>query len=119
MGVIISLKLRKSGFHCCRGMEKPMVDRSVCACDLMLFGAFGDLAQRKLFPALYQLDRAGLLAPDSRILAIARRDLDTAGMREALLARLIKQVPEAELMPKWPVALLTGWNTLSWISTIL
>ncbi len=73
-----------------------MVDRSVCACDLMLFGAFGDLAQRKLFPALYQLDRAGLLAPDSRILAIARRDLDTAGMREALLARLIKQVPEAE-----------------------
>ena len=30
-------------------------------CTFALFGALGDLALRKLFPALYQLDRAGLL----------------------------------------------------------
>ncbi|HLV77236.1 MAG TPA: glucose-6-phosphate dehydrogenase [Marinobacter sp.] len=65
-----------------------MVDQSVCACDLMLFGASGDLAQRKLFPALYQLDRARLLAPESRILAVARRDLDTASFRRHLLESL-------------------------------
>jgi glucose-6-phosphate 1-dehydrogenase len=73
-----------------------MVDQPVCACDLMLFGASGDLAQRKLFPALYQLDRAGLLASDSRVLAIARRDTDTAALRKALLARLEEQIPEPE-----------------------
>jgi len=73
-----------------------MVDQPVCACDLMLFGASGDLAQRKLFPALYQLDRAGLLASDSRVLAIARRDTDTAALRKALLARLEELVPASQ-----------------------
>ena len=41
------------------------------SCTFALFGALGDLALRKLFPALYQLDRAGLLHDDSRILALA------------------------------------------------
>ena len=30
--------------------------------DLVIFGARGDLARRKLMPALYQLDKTGLLA---------------------------------------------------------
>ena len=37
--------------------------------DLALFGALGDLALRKLYPALYHLDRDGLLGTDTRILA--------------------------------------------------
>ena len=41
-------------------------------CTFALFGALGDLALRKLFPALYQLDAAGLLHDDTRILALAR-----------------------------------------------
>ncbi|NBA94664.1 glucose-6-phosphate dehydrogenase [Pseudomonas sp. R5(2019)] len=41
-------------------------------CTFALFGALGDLALRKLFPALYQLDRADLLHADTRILALAR-----------------------------------------------
>ncbi len=41
-------------------------------CTLILFGALGDLALRKLFPALYQLDRAGLLHADTRIICLAR-----------------------------------------------
>lgn len=41
-------------------------------CTFALFGALGDLALRKLFPALYQLDGAGLLHADTRILALAR-----------------------------------------------
>ena len=40
--------------------------------DLIIFGASGDLSARKLFPALFQLDRAGLLPLDLRIAAIAR-----------------------------------------------
>lgn len=45
--------------------------------DLVVFGARGDLARRKLFPALYQLDRAGLLDGGIRIAAVAREELDT------------------------------------------
>ncbi|NWD53057.1 glucose-6-phosphate dehydrogenase, partial [Pseudomonas gingeri] len=41
-------------------------------CTFALFGALGDLALRKLFPALYHLDSAGLLHKDTRILALAR-----------------------------------------------
>ena len=44
-----------------------MTPLSVEPCTLALFGALGDLALRKLFPALYQLDRAGLLPADTRI----------------------------------------------------
>lgn len=45
--------------------------------DLVVFGARGDLARRKLFPALYQLDRAGLLDGGIRIAAVAREAIDT------------------------------------------
>ena len=41
-------------------------------CLAALFGALGDLALRKLFPALYQLDRENLLHRDTRVLALAR-----------------------------------------------
>lgn len=47
--------------------------------DLVLFGATGDLAMRKLLPCLYQAHVAGLLHPDGRILGVSRSDLDTAG----------------------------------------
>ena len=43
------------------------------AVDLIIFGATGDLSARKLFPALYQLDAAGLLQADLRIAAIGRQ----------------------------------------------
>ncbi len=44
--------------------------------DLILFGATGDLAMRKLLPALYRRERAGQLPEDGRIIATARSDLD-------------------------------------------
>jgi glucose-6-phosphate 1-dehydrogenase len=45
--------------------------------DLVIFGARGDLAERKLLPALYQLDRAGLLDDCMRIAGLARQDVTT------------------------------------------
>ena len=44
-------------------------------CDLVLFGTKGDLARRKLLPSLYQLEKAGLLAEQTRIVGVARNDL--------------------------------------------
>jgi glucose-6-phosphate 1-dehydrogenase len=46
--------------------------------DLVIFGARGDLANRKLFPALFWLDQAGLLADSVRIAAVARDDINTS-----------------------------------------
>jgi len=51
------------------------------AFDLVLFGGTGDLAWRKLMPALFQAFRHGKLPPDGRILAVARDDRSDADYR--------------------------------------
>ena len=56
--------------------------------DLIIFGATGDLSARKLFPALFQLDTAGLLPDDLRIIAVARQEQTTEGFHEELLMRM-------------------------------
>jgi len=57
-------------------------------CSFVIFGATGNLVRDKLLPALYQLERAGLLGPSLQFVALARRPLGlekwNAGMREAL-----------------------------------
>jgi glucose-6-phosphate 1-dehydrogenase len=66
-------------------------------CTFALFGALGDLALRKLFPALYQLDQAGLLHADTRILALAREPGDEAQHLANIDTHLRRFVPAAEL----------------------
>ena len=56
--------------------------------DLIIFGATGDLSARKLFPALFQLNAAGLLPEDLRIIAVARQEQTTEGFHNELLARM-------------------------------
>jgi glucose-6-phosphate 1-dehydrogenase len=45
--------------------------------DLVIFGGTGDLARRKLLPALFHRDRDHQFSADSRIIAVAREELDT------------------------------------------
>ena len=45
--------------------------------DLVVFGGTGDLAFRKLMPALYHRDRDGQILPSCRIVAVSRSDLTT------------------------------------------
>ena len=47
--------------------------------DLLIVGGEGDLALRKLYPALFSLDLGRRLGKDTRIVAVARRDLDRDG----------------------------------------
>jgi glucose-6-phosphate 1-dehydrogenase len=47
---------------------------------IVLFGATGDLARRKLIPGLFHLAQAGLL-PDCRILGVSLDDFDADGFR--------------------------------------
>jgi glucose-6-phosphate 1-dehydrogenase len=57
---------------------------------IVIFGTSGDLARRKLIPALYQLHRKGRLPPRTKVVGCARRPYDhqsfRAEMREALAA---------------------------------
>ena len=50
----------------------------------MIFGGTGDLAVRKLLPALYLRDRDGQLTADTRIIAVARAGLDEPGYRDKI-----------------------------------
>ena len=43
-------------------------------CSLVIFGVTGDLAQRKLMPAIYDLANRGLLPPGFALVGFARRD---------------------------------------------
>lgn len=47
-------------------------------CDFILFGTLGDLSCRKLLPALYQLERAQLLHPQTQIIGCGREELSLA-----------------------------------------
>src|SRR5881396_530987 len=68
--------------------------------DLVLFGGTGDLAWRKLMPALFQAFRHGTLPADGRIIGVARDNLSDSQYRELIRSRfhevdLAKQ-PKAE-----------------------
>ena len=58
--------------------------------DLIIFGATGDLSARKLFPALFQLDAAGLLPDDLRIVAVARQEQTDGGFHDELRERMFQ-----------------------------
>jgi len=47
--------------------------------DYVVFGGTGDLALRKLLPALFHRDRDGQLTPDSRIVGVSRAALERDG----------------------------------------
>jgi glucose-6-phosphate 1-dehydrogenase len=55
---------------------------------VVLFGATGDLAHRKVIPALYQLWRTNLLPHEFVILALGRRRYDDDGYRAEVRASL-------------------------------
>lgn len=55
--------------------------------DLVLFGGTGDLAWRKLMPALFQAFRHGSLPAGGRIIGVARDDLSDAQYRELIRSR--------------------------------
>ena len=68
--------------------------------DLVLFGGTGDLAWRKLMPALLQAFRHGSLPEGGRIIGIARDGLDDEGYRSFIRARFdevdLSKRPSAE-----------------------
>ena len=69
----------------------------VAPCDFVVFGGTGDLAVRKLLPALYLRDRDGQLPAETRIVAVSRAGLDDDGYRDKIRGELPRFVRGPEL----------------------
>src|SRR5882724_10660003 len=65
--------------------------------DLVLFGATGDLAGRKLLPALYMRFREREITPEARLFATARQALSPDEFRAVAKQRLTENVDAAQL----------------------
>jgi len=62
--------------------------------DLVVFGATGDLSLRKLFPSLLHRFVDGQIPPQSRIIGVARSELDTAAFRQMVHEAHLKFAPK-------------------------
>lgn len=91
--------------------------------DLVVFGGTGDLAYRKLLPALYHREPVGHICEDARIIAVSRRQLTDEEYREwagkaicehvkdvdqGALDRFLKRIQYVSV----DVAQNTGWDAL-------
>ncbi len=67
--------------------------------DIVVFGATGDLARRKLIPALYHRMRDGQAPDAARIVGAARSEMDADGFRRLAEEALEEFLPAAERDP--------------------
>ena len=65
------------GHNPLRSAEDKRLPRIAGPCGLVLFGVTGDLARKKLMPAIYDLANRGLLPPGFSLVGFARRDWAT------------------------------------------
>ena len=66
--------------------EGLRLERIPDPCTMVIIGATGDLTERKLAPALYNLMLGGFLPPEFTVVGFARRDLTDEAFREHLHA---------------------------------
>lgn len=68
---------------------------------IVIFGASGDLTERKLIPALFNSFRKGRLPDEFNIVGFARRDWDDAHFRKVLYDGMMEFAPDAYEEEKW------------------
>ncbi len=68
--------------------------------DLVVFGATGDLAQRKLLPALYHRDLQGQIPPAARIIGSSRRPMTREAFRAFAMAAIEAYVAMEQRKPE-------------------
>lgn len=64
--------------------------------DLVIFGATGDLSQRKLLPALYHRYQDGQMPDQARIIGLARTQQNTTAFRQQAKESLNAFIPNAQ-----------------------
>ncbi|MFN3765102.1 MAG: glucose-6-phosphate dehydrogenase [Aliihoeflea sp.] len=65
--------------------------------DFVIFGGTGDLAERKLLPALYQRQKAGQFSEPTRIFGASRSELSNDAFREFARKAIAEHVPAADI----------------------
>src|SRR5689334_13262834 len=71
--------------------------RAADPCTFVVFGASGDLAHRKLLPALIQLSRERLIHPKSAVVGFARKEMSDEEFRKDIGAAARERgIPDAE-----------------------
>lgn len=68
---------------------------------LVIFGASGDLTQRKILPALYRLDRLKLLPKNFFILGAARSEMNEEIFRKTMLSAVKKSLTDDFSASSW------------------
>ena len=74
--------------------ETLLIERPLPPCNIVIFGATGDLAHRKLIPALFSLETQGLLPEKVKIVGFARRDFSDISFRAELKKSLEDFAPD-------------------------
>lgn len=77
-----------------------MTDVQPADFDLVVIGGTGDLALRKLLPALYYLHKDGHLADEGRILGLARQPMAIETYRDLVTKSCRREIPDEELDPE-------------------
>jgi glucose-6-phosphate 1-dehydrogenase len=72
------------------------------SCGLVIFGASGDLAKRKLIPSLYHLFFSRMLPERFFILGTGREVMTTERFREVMLAAVKAALPGDSSPGDWP-----------------
>ena len=81
------------------GLEQQRVPQP---CAIVIFGATGDLARRKLLPALYRLAQQRQLPAGFSVVGVSRRDISDDQFRRMMLEALIEhRVLAGEGDPVW------------------
>jgi glucose-6-phosphate 1-dehydrogenase len=85
--------------------ENPLVEGlerlPVAPTTLVIFGATGDLAQRKLLPALYNLAHEGALPERFHLVGVSRREIPHADYRaecEEAIRRFSRRIPDEDVL---------------------
>ena len=63
--------------------------------DLVIFGATGDLARRKILPSLFHRFQVGQMPPEAQIIGTARSDMTADGFRQMVGDAIRQYAPEA------------------------
>ncbi len=63
--------------------------------DLVIFGATGDLARRKILPGLFHRFQVGQMPAEARVIGAARTDMDRDGFRDLVRNSLVEFAPAA------------------------
>lgn len=71
-----------------------MNEKTLKPCDLVIFGALGDLSRRKLLVSLYRLEKADLIIQDTHIIGIDRLPEDSSGFVAITLKSLLEFLGE-------------------------